>query len=394
MPPTSLLLALAVMLAFASAACQPEAHDAAEAETRTDPADSSTLVYVGTASGDATEGIYALRFDPATGALSPIGIVAQVLNPSFLARSPDAQTLYAVSESSGMGSVLAYRVDADTGGLTLLNQQSTGGAGPAYVSTDQTGRWVLVANYGGGSVALLPVEEDGRLGEATDVVQHEGSGPNAERQEGPHAHYIRTGPDNRYAYAADLGIDRVRIYMLDTENGSLTTAAVQEAETAPGAGPRHLDFHPNGRYAYLMNELDATVTAFSYDAETGALTPIQTLSSLPEDFEGFNKSADIHVHPSGRWLYASNRGDFDSIAIFTIDEATGQLTVAGHQQEGIRWPRNFAIDPSGRYMLVANRQANEVRVFEIHAETGQLTPTEYRAEMPEPTNVTFMDTDG
>lgn len=387
--PTFLLLTLAVMLAFSGTACQPETPDTTEAEVTADSTGASMLVYIGTASGDSTEGIYALRFDPASGALSPIGKVAQVLNPSFLARSPDAQTLYAISESSG--SVLAYRVDAETGGLTLLNQQSTGGPGPAYVSMDQTGRWVLVANYGGGSVALLPVEADGRLGEATDVVQHEGSGPNAERQEGPHAHYIHTSPDNRYAYAADLGIDRVRIYTLDAENGSLMPASVQEAQTAPGAGPRHLDFHPSGRYAYLMNELDATVTAFSYDAERGALTPTQTLSSLPEDFEGFNKSADIHVHPSGRWLYASNRGDFDSIAIFSIDEATGQLTAAGHQSEGIDWPRNFAIDPSGRYMLVANREANEVRVFEINAETGQLTPTAHYAEMPEPTNVTFMD---
>ncbi len=384
-----LLFSGTVLLAFAFAACQASAPGVPEASAA-DGLAASTLVYVGTSSGAADEGIYALRFDPATGALHLLGKVAEVMNPSFLARSPDARTLYAVSESSGMGSVVAFRIDSATGALEELNRQATGGAGPAHVSTNGTGDWVLVANYGGGSVALLPVEEDGRLGEATDVVQHTGSGPDAERQEGPHAHFIHTGPDGRYAYAADLGIDRVRIYPLDAERGSLSAESVQEVTTAPGAGPRHLDFHPSGRYAYLVGELLGTVTAYALDATTGALTEMQTLSTLPEAFDGYNKSADIHVHPSGRWLYVSNRGDLDSIAIFSIDQATGRLTLAGHQQEGIRWPRHFAFDPTGRYLLVANRRANEVRVFTLDPETGRLTPTDHHADVPEPTNVTFM----
>lgn len=348
------------------------------------------LVYIGTGTNDPEEGIHALRFDAATGELHRAGgEVTPILNPTFLALSPDARFLYAVSEASGMGTVHAYRVDDTTGTLTFLNQQSTGGDGPAYVSTDRTGRWVLVANYGGGSVALLPTA-DGHLGEAADVVQHTGTGPNKERQEAPHAHYIHVSPDNRYAYAADLGIDRVRVYRLDDEQGSLTSAPVLEVATAPGAGPRHLDFHPNGRFAYLVGELDGTVTAYAYDAVSGDLSALQVLSALPADFAGHNQSADIHVHPSGRWLYVSNRGDFDSIAVLGIDDATGRLTLIEHQANGIGWPRNFAIDPTGRWLLVANRRLDNITVFEIDAETGRLSATDQHIGVPAPTNITFV----
>ena len=386
---------VALACAVTLAACQTGRSRTAETTPpagAASPEDSaaSQLLYVGTASGDPEAGVYAFHFDPAAGTLSRAGSVTQILNPSFLARSPAGPFLYAVSESPETGTVSAYRIDAETGALAFLNRQPSGGAGPAYVSTDQTGRWVLAANYGSGSVALLPAGEDGRLGEAADVVQHEGSGPNPERQEGPHAHYVHVGPDNRYAYATDLGTDEVLIYPFDAENGRLNAEEAQAIATPPGAGPRHLDFYPDGRYVYLVNELAGTVTAYARDAATGGLTSLQTLSTLPEDFDGENKSADLHIHPSGQWLYVSNRGDADGIAIFSIDEETGQLTPAGYQREGIRWPRNFAITPSGEHLLVANRRANEVVVFRLDQETGQLTSTGQRAEVPEPTNITFV----
>ena len=360
------------------------------------PADStnSYLLYIGTGTDDPEEGIHALRFDATTGVLTRAReSVVPLLNPTFLALSPDARFLYAISESAQMGSVHAYQVDGATGALTFLNKQSTGGRGPAYVSTDQTGRWLLVANYGGGSVALLPVAENGQVEAAVDVVAHTGAGPRQDRQEAPHAHYVHVSPDNRYAYAADLGIDRVRVYTLDSAQRSLTSETPREVVTAPGAGPRHLDFHPNGRYAYLVNELDGTVTAYTYDAATGDLTALQTLSALPDGFDQHNQSADIHVHPSGRWLYVSNRGDYDSIAVFAIDAVTGHLTATGYQDEGIHWPRNFAIDPTGRFLLVANRHADEVNVFEIDLETGYPAPTPHRIAVPGPTNITFVVAD-
>lgn len=376
-------VAALLMLALLAVACQPAVPDPSPA-VEGDP----QLVFVGTASGEAANGIHALRFDPATGALASLGQVAEVLNPSFLASSPDGGTLYAVSEAAPMGAVLAYAVDAATGTLTLRNQQASGGAHPAHVSVHPSGDWVFVANYSGGSVALLSTEKEGALRDGIEVLPHRGSGPNLERQEGPHAHFIHPGPDGRYLYAADLGTDRVWVYFLSEEKGSLTP--VDSFVTDPGAGPRHLDFHPNGRYAYLVNELIGTVTALAIDAETGGLTALQTLSTLPTDFDGYNKSADIHVHPNGRWLYVSNRGDFDSLARFAIDPATGQLSPAGHHQAGIHWPRHFAFDPAGAFLLVANRRANEVRVFAVNPETGHLTPTEHRATMTEPTNVTFL----
>ena len=383
-------LACAVTLAACQTGRSRTAETAPSGEAPSGDSTGSQLLYVGTASGDPEAGIYVFRFDPAAGTLAQVGGVTQILNPSFLARSPEAPFLYAVSESPETGTVSAYRINTDTGALTFLNRQPSGGTGPAYVSTDQTGRWVLVANYGSGSVALLPAGEDGRLGEAADVVQHEGSGPNPERQEGPHAHYIHVGPDNRYAYATDLGTDQVHIYPLDAESGSLNAAEGRAVATPPGAGPRHLGFHPTGRFVYLVNELAGTVTAYARNAATGSLTALQTLSTLPEDFEGANKSADIHVHPSGRWLYVSNRGDADGLAIFAIDEETGQLRTVGYQSEEVHWPRNFAISPSGQHLLVANRRADEVVVFRLDQETGRLTSTGHRAEVPEPTNLTFV----
>ena len=350
---------------------------------RSDP----VLVYVGTASGDPDNGIHVLRFDPRDGSLVPTGLpVTATPNPSFLALAPDGRTLYAVREVDD-GGVAAYRRDPESGRLTPLGRAASGGAGPAYVSVHPTGRWLLVANYGGGSVALLPIGDDGAPGEPVDVVQHEGSGPDAARQAAPHPHYIRTAPEGGRVLVADLGTDEVISYPPVGRDTGLGEARAVVTRTAPGGGPRHLAFHPGGSVVYLVNELHGTVTAWSYDAESGAMEELQTVSTLPEGFDGENYSAAIHVHPGGRWLYVSNRGDFDGIALFDIDPRTGLLTPRGHQREGIVWPRSFAIHPDGRWLLVANQRGGDVRVFAVDPGTGALTPTGESATVPDPTHV-------
>lgn len=345
------------------------------------------FVYVGTSSGDPDDGIHVLRFDPGDGSLVPTSLpLTATPNPSFLALAPDGRTLYAVREVDE-GGVNAYRRDSVSGGLTPLGRSSSGGAGPAYVSVHPTGQWLLVANYGGGSVALLPIGDDGVPGEPVDVVRHQGSGRDPARQEAPHPHYIRTAPDGRRVLVADLGTDQVVAYPLAGRDGGLREEQAVVTRTVPGAGPRHLAFHPGGSIVYLVNELHGSVTAWSYDGERGTLDELQTVSTLPEGFDGENNSAAIHVHPGGRWLYVSNRGDFDSIARFAIDPGSGLLTLEGHQREGIVWPRSFALHPDGRWLLVANRRADEVRVFAVDPDTGVLTPTGSRAAVRDPTHV-------
>lgn len=346
-------------------------------------------VYVGTGTGDDTGGIFSFLFDGESGVLTPEHDAVPLMNPTYLTLSPDQRYLYSVSETDS-GTVSAYRIDPESGALTLLGTRSVHGAAPCYISTDATGAWVLVANYVNGNVASFPVQDDGSLGEAAEVVPHQGTlGSHTERQEAPHAHYIRMDPQNRFALATDLGIDEVRAYPLDLETGSFRADSAAIYTAAPGSGPRHLDFHPNGRFVYLVGELTGTVSVLAYDAETGALSEVQTLSTLPDGFEGLNISADVHVHPNGRFLYVSNRGDSDNLAIFAIDEETGLLGLAGYQDEGVVWPRNFAIDPSGEYLLVAKRRADEITVFHIDQATGLLTPTGYNIAVPAPTCIQF-----
>lgn len=356
-----------------------------------DPSPSMTSrLYVGTGTGDDTGGIFSFTFDAASATLTPAHDPVAIMNPTYITLSPDQRFLYSVGETRE-GSVSAYQIDPATGALTLLNTQSVHGAAPCYISTDATGRWVLVANYVSGNVASFPVQADGSLGEAVEVVQHEGTlGTHTQRQEAPHAHYIRMDPQNRFALATDLGIDEVRAYPLDLETGSLNADSAAVYTAAPGSGPRHLDFHPNGRFVYLVGELTGTVSALTYDAETGTLSEVQTVSSLPDGFAGTNTSADVHVHPNGRFLYVSNRGDSDNLAIYTINEATGELTLVGHQGEDVVWPRNFAIDPSGAFLLVANRRADEITVLRIDTATGLLTPTGQRVSVPGPTCIQFV----
>lgn len=348
-------------------------------------------VYVGTWTSGAGEGIHVFGFNSNTGALSSQQGVMQTTNPSFLTASPDGRYLYSVNHVTDSASVSAFEVDKSTGELSFLNRVPAEGASPCHISMDASGKWVLVANYTGGSVALFPVREDGSLGRAVDVVQHIGASVDPERQTAPHPHYFAVDSRNGFAVAADLGIDKVKIYPLDTNRGRIDEQDAREVAIPRGTGPRHLDFHPNGRYAYLVGELNGTVMAYRYRAGSGRLSEIQTVFALPDGFEGGSKPAEIQVHPSGNFLYVSNRGDFDSIVAYAIDPNTGMLSLIGYQKEAIRWPRHFAIDPSGRFLLVANRRANNVTVFRIDPDTGELAFTGHSVDVPEPMCIMFLE---
>jgi 6-phosphogluconolactonase len=345
-------------------------------------------VYVGTSTAGESKGIYRFAFDPETGAAGAPELAAEAANPTFLAIHPAGRFLYAVNavgdfQGGKTGAVSAFVLDARSGALGLLNQQPSGGAGPCHLVVDAAGRNVLVANYGGGSVAVLPLEEDGRMAPPSSVIQHEGSSVNPKRQEGPHAHSINLDAANRFAFAADLGLDQIRVYRFDAEQGTLSPHQPPFASVAPGAGPRHFALHPNGRFAYVINELDSTVTAFQYDAAAGALRAIQVVTTLPEGFSADNYPAEVVVHPSGRFLYGSNRGH-DSIAIFAIDPAAGALTPAGHQPTGGRNPRNFALDPSGAWLVAGHQNTNDIHFFRVDPQRGTLTPTGEALACPAP----------
>jgi 6-phosphogluconolactonase len=364
------------------------------AEVANDASPNHLWVYVGTYTGKGSKGIYRFDFDLATGKLSGRELAGEAVNPSFLAIHPGHRFLYAVDEIANFGgkktgAVTAFALDPQSGKLTRLNQQPSGGAGPCHLVVDHAGKHVLVANYGGGSASVLPIGPDGRLGAATDVVQHKGSGTNPQRQEGPHAHSINLDKPNRHAVVADLGLDKVLIYHFDEAKGKLPPNDPPFAALPPGSGPRHFAFHPNGRNAYVINELASTVTAFDYDADRGALKILQTLSTLPAGLKVTNYPAEVQVHPSGKFLYGSNRGH-DSIAIFAIDPQTGKLRPVGHQGQGIKTPRNFGIDPTGKYLIVANQDGNSLIVFRIDPSTGELKPTGTVVEVPTPVCVKMM----
>jgi 6-phosphogluconolactonase len=342
-----------------------------------------------------SEGIYVYRLDLASGAMTYASKITGVENPSFLALHPNCRYLYAVNEvgdfgGHSSGAVSAFSMDRQTGALTFLNQQPTQGAFPCHLSVDATGRCVLAANSGGGSVCVLPIGNDGRLGAPSDFIQHEGSSVNPQRQAGPHAHSITVDPSNRYVFAADLGLDKILIYALDSVQGKLKPNHEQPwARVKTGAGPRHFAFHPSRKYAYVINEIGSTMTAFAYDETRGVLHELQTLSTLPENFEGRSHTADVHVHPSGKFVYGSNRGH-DSIAIFTVDEKTGKLTLIGHESTQGKTPRNFAIDPTGAYLLAANQNTDNIVIFRIDARSGKLTPTGHTLQTPTPVCLKFL----
>jgi 6-phosphogluconolactonase len=366
---------------------------AAEGDGKSKPG--QLRVYVGTYTRNTSKGIYLSRLDLATGALEAPVLAGETTNPSFVAVHPSRRFLYAVGEvdrfAGQKGGVLsAFAIDPESGKLTLLNQQSTRGPGPCHVAVDRTGRWALVANYSGGSVACLPIAQDGRLGEATCFVQHKGSSINPQRQQGPHAHAVYVDAANRFVFVPDLGMDKVMIYRLDTAEGKLVPSDPASLSMAPGAGPRHMAFHPTAPYAYVINEINSTVTALGYDAARGAFKPLESVSTLPEGYQGRSSTtAEVAVHPSGKFLYGSNRGH-DSIAAFAIDPATGKLRLIGHEPTQGKNPRNFAIDPTGTYLLAANQDSNNVVVLRIDAASGKLQPTGHSIKVGAPVCVEFV----
>jgi 6-phosphogluconolactonase len=358
------------------------------APPRQDPKLDKLWVYVGTYTDGSSKGIYRFDLDLASGKLTGGKLAGESTNPSFLATHPNRRFLYAVSEvadSNGKpgGGISAFAIDPKSGKLTLLNQQSSKGAGPCHLVVDRQGKNVLAANYGSGSICVLPIGADGRLGEATSFVQHHGSSVNPERQEGPHAHSINLDAAGRFAFVADLGIDQVLVYRFDSAHGTLIPNDPPSIKLASGAGPRHFAFHPSGRFAYVINEIHSTLTAFDYDPDRGILKESQTESTLPRGFTGNNSTAEVQAHPSGKFVYGSNRGH-NSIAIFAVDSPSGKVRLVGHQSHHIKTPRNFSIDPTGRYLLVANQGGASIVVFRIDTNTGALTPTGDEGPVPTP----------
>ncbi len=345
---------------------------------------SGYLVYVGTYTGNGSEGIYAYRFDPATGEISPIGLAAATDNPSFLAVDPKARFLYAVNEldpSHGepTGLVSVFAIDRDSAKLIWLQEVSSLGGDPAFVSLDRSARFLMVANYdvfnyAGGSYAVFPIGADGRLGPRSAYVREAGSSADPERQRGPHPHSIQVTADNRFVITADLGLDRLFVDRFDARTGSLTPGSPRVVKADPGAGPRHLAFAPSGKFLYVVNELASTVMAYSYEPGPGTLVGKQTVSTLSKDFTGKNTAAEIVVDAGGRFLYVSNRGD-DSIEVFGIDPESGSLTTVERVPSGGRAPRSFAIDPTGRWLFAGNQDSNEIKLFEIDQASGRLTAT-------------------
>ncbi|MGE4183305.1 MAG: lactonase family protein [Limisphaerales bacterium] len=353
-------------------------------------------VFFGTYTGAKSQGIYASRFDAATGTLGEPILAATSPNPSFLAMHPSGKFLYAVNEVGEFrgqkgGSVTAFSVDSHTGSLTRLNEQPSHGAAPCHLVVDKTGRRVLVANYNGGNVASIPVESDGSLGVGNHVVvAHEGWSVNPQRQAGPHAHSINLDSANRFAVAADLGIDKLMVYRFDASSGALEPNDVPAVRLPAGSGPRHFAFRPNQRNAYVINEMLSTVAAFRYDAKSGEFTWIDSYKTLPEGSDAWNSTAHIEVHPSGKFVYGSNRGH-DSIVVFSADRR-GRLTWVENEPTQGKTPRNFGVDPTGRWLLAANQNSDSVVVFRVDAKTGALEPTGGKIEVGAPVCVKYLAT--
>ena len=361
----------------------------------TPAAEKEWLAYFGTYTGKKSKGIYVARFNPKTGKLSAPELAAEALSPSFLAVHPKGKWLYAVNEIDNFsgkkaGGVSGFEIDAKSGKLTPINQQSTAGGAPCHVSLDESGRVVLVANYGGGSVASYRVDKKGVLSSDVTFIQHQGSSVNRARQEAPHGHCIVTDPGNKFALACDLGLDKVLIYKLDTKKGALTPNDPPFGRVTPGSGPRHMAFHPSGRFAWVINEMVCTVTSFSFDPKRGELKELQSISTLPADTKmiGAYSTAEIVTHPSGKFVYGSNRGH-DTLAVYAVDEKQGTLTLVEHVSTQGKTPRSFGIDPSGRWLLAANQSSDTVVVFAIDAATGKLKTTGQSIEVGSPVSVVF-----
>jgi 6-phosphogluconolactonase len=338
------------------------------------------LVFVGSGKNH----IEAFRFDLSSGALTRIGVAAEIERPTFLSISPNQQFLYAITEGGpANSSVSAYSLDAATGKLSFLNKQPAGGSGPCCVELDSLGKNALVANYGDGSFAAFPLSANGMLQPISGCIQDHGSSVNQERQQGPHGHMLVAGPAERYVYGCDLGLDKVMIFKFDANKGTLVPNEPAFAQVKPGAGPRHIAFHPNGKWAFVINEMGSSITVFSYAADNGALKEVQTISTLPEGFSGHNDCAEVAVHPSGKFVYGSNRGD-DSIAVFACNPGDGKLTFIERVPTGGKTPRQFEIDPTGRYLLAGNQNSDTVVVFRIDAASGRLQATGTQVQTDNP----------
>ncbi len=368
---------------------------AASVSAAATPAD--YFVYFGTYTNNAkSKGIYRAKLTVATGQLSAAELAAECSDPSFLALHPSGRFLYAIDERAdpvktpGRG-VSAYALEPTTGALTLLNQQGVGGPGPCHLSVDADGKCVLVANYGGGSVASLPLGADGKLGAVKSFIQHTGSSVNAARQKEPHAHGIVVSPDNRYAFVPDLGIDKVMAYRLDAAKATLTAAEPAFVALPPGSGPRHLAFHPGGKFAYVINELTCTMSVFRYDAGRGTLTDVQSISTLPpgETVQRGQSTAEVIAHPSGKFLYGSNRGH-NSIVVYAVDAASGKLSYVENQSTQGKTPRHFAVDPTGTWLLAENQGSDTVVVFRIDPQSGKLTATGQSLAVSAPVSAVFV----
>lgn len=374
------LLLSSAFIAFEFASATPKA-----------PAGSHHLAFVGTYTGKTgSKGIYAFDFDSSIGTLSPKGLAAETPSPSWVAIHPSGKFAYAANETGKDSTVTAFSLDSKTAKLTQLNQMSALGEDPCYLSFDKTGKYLFAANYSSGNVVVFPILPDGKLGEHTANVKDAGTlGPNKERQEAPHAHWIQVAPNNRFVFVSDLGLDAILVYRFDAAKGTLTPNDPPAGKLAPGSGPRHVAFSPSGKFVYVVSELSNTVTAFSFDSAKGTLHEFQIISTLPKDFSGRNDDAEITVHPNGKWLFASNRGH-DTIAVYAVNPSDGSLTSAGEFATGGKEPRHFTIDPTGKFLLAENQNSNSIAVFRIDAATGALTKASQAEDIPSPVCLTFM----
>ncbi len=362
--------------------------------TTASAAEGRERIYLGTYGQGPQDGVFVAELDLATGQVSEPRLAGRASNASFVALHPDHRHLYTVAEVSSLGGrrtggVIAFAINPETGALRQINEQESGGAGPCHLVVDKTGKDVLVANYEGGSVAVLPIDEHGGLKRASSIQLHHGKGVNAARQEAAHAHSVNLDAANRFAFVADLGVDKVFVYRFDPAGGKLTANQPPTVKTAAGAGPRHLAFDGTGRFVYVIDELDSTITTFWYDAENGTLSKIQVVPTLPKDFHGENTASEVAVHPSGKFVYGANRGH-DSLAIFSVDPVSGKLTPEGHESTQGKTPRNFAIDPTGAFLLAANQDSDSVVVFRIDPANGRLRPTGQRLQVHQPVCIRYL----
>ena len=378
------VVAIAVSLLLGSAALVLPMKKAS-AQNNAGKSSGTKLFYVGTYSSADKPGIYAFRLDDATGSLTPAGTTSGIENPSYIALAPGKTRLYAVSET-GAGEIFSYKADATTGALTFLNKQPSKGSYPCHLAVDKTGKMLILANYGNGIVTSYSLDNEGKISDPVSVIQQKGVGPNLSRQEGPHAHFTGFDAAGTHAFACDLGADKVFIYSASPLAGTLTPSNPPSGSVPAGSGPRHLVFDPAGKFAYVLNEMTATVSVLRYDPLTG-FTARQLVSCLPDSFTGANTGAEIVMHPGGRLLFASNRGH-DSIAVFAISRVNGQLTPKGHIKVG-KTPRGFALDPDGRWMVVAGQDDDTLRVYKIDAAALKVIPTEITATVPKPVSVLF-----